>query len=129
MGKVELFCLFVACSYTSRKVTELSCHFNWVGSSMPKILWNNKSLISLESIDWFCRFFAYILLDILWSYENLLFQAGIYRHRLSDNQIVRCFKLEKLENYMRYQGDFLLTFIEATESVMLFWVMPQNTLG
>ena len=49
-----------------------------------------------------------ILLDIHWSYQNLLFWAGIVRHRVSANQIVRCFKLKKLENYMRYQVDFLL---------------------
>ena len=49
-----------------------------------------------------------ILLNIHWSYQNLLFWAGIVRHRLSANQIVRCFKLRKLKNYMRYQVDFLL---------------------
>ena len=38
----------------------------------------------------------------------MLFWAGIVWHRLSANQIVRCFKLKKLENYMRYQVDFLL---------------------
>ena len=30
-------------------------------------------------------------------------------HRLSANQIVRCFKLKKRKNYMRYQVDFLLS--------------------
>ena len=30
-----------------------------------------------------------ILLDIHWSYKNMLFQAGIVRHRLSANRIVR----------------------------------------
>ena len=34
--------------------------------------------------------------------------ACIVWHRLSANQIVRCFKLKKLKNYMRYQVDFLL---------------------
>ena len=34
--------------------------------------------------------------------------AGIFWHRLSTNQIVRCFKLKKLQSYMRYQIDFLL---------------------
>ena len=48
-----------------------------------------------------------ILLDIHWGYQNLLFWAGIVRHRLSANQIVRCFKLKKIENYMRYQLDCL----------------------
>ena len=43
-----------------------------------------------------------ILLDIHWSYQNLLFWAGIVMHRLSVKQIFRCFKLKKVENYMRY---------------------------
>ena len=34
--------------------------------------------------------------------------AGIFWHRLSTNQIVRCFKSKKLKSYMRYQVDFLL---------------------
>ena len=46
-----------------------------------------------------------ILLDIRWSYQNLLFWAGIVWYRLSANQTVRCFILK---NYMRYQVDFLV---------------------
>ena len=34
--------------------------------------------------------------------------TGIFWHRLSTNQIARCFKLEKFKSYMRYQVDFLL---------------------
>ena len=34
--------------------------------------------------------------------------AGIFWHRLSTNQIVRCFKLKKRKSNMRYQADFLL---------------------
>ena len=37
----------------------------------------------------------------------MLFWVGTVRRRLSTNQIVRCFKLKKLENSMRYQVDFL----------------------
>ena len=37
-GRVELFCLFIACSYTSTEATVLSCHFSWACSSMPKLL-------------------------------------------------------------------------------------------
>ena len=48
------------------------------------------------------------MIDIHRSYQNLLFWACIVWHRLSANQIVRCFKLKKLKNYMRYQVDFLL---------------------
>ena len=51
-----------------------------------------------------------IFLDIHWSYEHLLFWAGIIRNSRSANQIVRCFKLKELESYMRYQVDFLLSF-------------------
>ena len=58
LGKVELFCLFVACSYTFREATVFSCCFGWVCSNMPKVIWNNKSPISLERVEWFCWFFA-----------------------------------------------------------------------
>ena len=34
--------------------------------------------------------------------------AGIFWHRLSTNQIVRCFKLKKFKSYMRYHVDSLL---------------------
>ena len=36
------------------------------------------------------------------------FWLGIFRHRLSANNIVRCFELQKREKYLRYQADFLL---------------------
>ena len=49
------------------------------------------------------------VMNILWSYQNWLFWTGIVWHRLSANQIVRCFKIKKLKNYMRYQVDFLLS--------------------
>ena len=45
-----------------------------------------------------------IFLDICWNYKNMLFWIG------SACQIVRCFKLKKLENYMSYQVNFLLFF-------------------
>ena len=57
LGRVDLFCLFVACSYTSMEATVLSCFFSWVWCSMPKVLWSNKS-ISLERVVWSCWFFA-----------------------------------------------------------------------
>ena len=56
MSRLELSCLFVACSYTSMEAIVLSC--GWVWSVMPKVLWNNKSPISLEEFVWFCWFFA-----------------------------------------------------------------------
>ena len=58
--------------------------------------------------DWLNDFCLLKVLDIHWSYQNLLFWAGIVWHRLLANQIVRYFKLKNLKNYMRYQVDFLL---------------------
>ena len=43
-----------------------------------------------------------ILLDTHLSYKNVIFSAGIVRHRLLANQIVRYFKLKKLENYLSF---------------------------
>ena len=47
-----------------------------------------------------------ILLDIHLNKYAIL--VDIVRHRLTTYQIVRCFKLEKLENYLRYLVDLLL---------------------
>ena len=58
LGRVELFCSFVVCSYSSMGAIVLSCCFSWVWSSMPKVLWNNKLPISLERVKWVCCFFA-----------------------------------------------------------------------
>ena len=38
LGRVELFCLFVACSDTSMEAMVLSCCFSYVWYYMPKIL-------------------------------------------------------------------------------------------
>ena len=48
-----------------------------------------------------------ILLDIHRTYKNMQFWAGNVRHGLSAIQIARYFKPKKLENYMRFQVDFL----------------------
>ena len=69
-----------------------------------------------------------ILLDIHWSYKSMPFWAGIVRHSLSANQIVRCFKLKKLENDLKYQVDFLLP-LKLEEISCCFGLWPQNTLG
>ena len=68
-----------------------------------------------------------ILLDIHWSYKNMLFWAGIVRHSLSANQIVRCFKLKKLKKDMRYQVDFFRP-LKLEEILCYFELWPQNTL-
>ena len=57
--------------------------------------------------DWLNDICLLRVIDIHWSYQNLLFWAGIVWHRLSANQIVRCFKLKKRKNFMRYPVDFL----------------------
>ena len=57
--------------------------------------------------DWL-NIYILIVMDIYWSYKNLLFWTGIVWHRISANQVVRGFKLEKLKIYMMYQVDFLL---------------------
>ena len=81
-----------------------------------------------------CDFFDFlqvvicILLDTHWSYNNMLFWAGIVRHSLSANQIVRCFKLKKLKKDMRYQVDFLLP-LKPEEMLCYFGLWSQNTLG
>ena len=56
--RIELFCFFVACGYTSMEATVLSCRFSWVWYGMPKVLWSNKSPVSLEKVVWFYWFFA-----------------------------------------------------------------------
>ena len=58
--------------------------------------------------DWLNDIGILRVMDIYWSYQYLLFWAGIVWHGSSANQIVRCFKLKKIKNYMRYQVDFLL---------------------
>ena len=130
LGTVELFCLFVACCYTSMEATVLSCRFSWVWSDMPKVPWSNKSPISLERVMWFCWFFASSYLHLVrypLKLQNMLFWAGSVRHSLSANQIVRCFKLKKLKKDMRYQVDFLLSL--KLEEICYFEWWPQNTLG
>ena len=67
------------------EATVLSCHFIWVWSCMPKVLWNNKSSISLERVYDFAEFIhvvTCILLDSHYSYRNMLFWVCTIRHRL-----------------------------------------------
>ena len=69
-----------------------------------------------------------ILLNIHWSYKNMLFCVGIVRHRLSANQIASCFKFRKLKNYMKYHVDFLLP-LKLRKISCYFGLYPQKTLG
>ena len=113
LGRLELFCLFAACSCTSGKAKVLWCRFSWVWSDIPKVLF-----FILTSI---C-----IMLDFHWSYNYMLFWDVIVRHRLSTNQIVRCFKLRNLKNYVSYQVDFLLPL--KLRKTCYFGLSPRNTL-
>ena len=77
------------------------------GPACPKLseitnhqyLWKGLS----DFVD-FLHVVVWFLLDIRWSYKNMLFWVGIVRHRLSANQIVRCFKLKKLYEVSCYFG-------------------------
>ena len=69
-----------------------------------------------------------ILLDIHWSYKNMLFWVGIVRHSFSAIKIVRCCKLKKLKKDMRYWVYFLLPW-KLEEILCYFGLWPQNTLG
>ena len=83
--RFELFCLLVACSYTSTEGTVLSCSFSWLRPDISKVLQND------------CRM---ILLDIHCSYKSVPFVVGIFRHGHSANQIAKYVKFKMLENYM-----------------------------
>ena len=127
LWRAELCCLFVASRYLSMEASVLSCHFIWVWSCMSKVLWYNKSSISLERLSDFVGFLHVVIcifLDNHWSYKNMLFWVGIVRHRLSANHNVRCFK--KLENSMMYQVDFLLLL--KLWKICYFGLWPQKSL-
>lgn len=69
-----------------------------------------------------------ILLDINWSYKNMLLWVAIARSRLSTNQILKCFKQEKLENYMRCHVDFLL-LLELQKNHAFWGYDPKKLLA
>ena len=127
LRRVELFSLFVACSYTSAEPK--CCHVVLVGygRACPKFSEaRNHQYLSKGLCDFvdFLQVVTCILLDIHWSYKNMPFWAGIVRYSLSANQIVSCFKLKKLKKDMRYQVDFLLPLkLEEIWNIMMVWVM------
>ena len=102
------------------------------GLACPKFSETTNYQYLCKGLSDFSGFFLQILisrlLDIHWSYKNMLFRAGIVRRSLSANQIVRCFKLKKLENDLKYQVDFLLP-LKLEEISCCFGLRPQNTLG
>ena len=131
LGRVELFCLFVACMHFQRSVITQWYHVFLVGygPTYPKFseatndqyLWKGSS----DFADFF-QLLICILLNI--HYPLKLFWAGILRHSVSANQIVRCFKLTNFKNSMRYYVDFLLP-LKLKEMSYNFGLWPQNTLG
>ena len=111
---------------------KLQCYVVLVGygPACPKFSEATNQYFWKRSCDFvdFLQVVICILLDIHWSYKNMLFWAGIVRHSLSANQIVRCFKLKKLKKDMRYQVDFLLP-LKLEEILCYFGLWPQNALG
>ena len=122
-GIIFFFLHVVRKSWNLYLNNEIFVGFGQVCPGMPSTLQNNKAPISLGRVELFCLFVAYsytslevtvlsaficMLLDIHWSYKNMLFLGGILKHRFSANRIFKCFKLKKLENYKWYQVDFLL---------------------
>ena len=132
--RVELFCLFVACSLFvvylfHAHPWKLQCyHVVLVGYVLayPKFYANCQYL--WKQFSYFVNFLHVVICimwDICWSYP---FWAGIVRHRFSVNQVVRCRKLKKLSNYMKYQVDFLLP-LKLQKLSFYFGLWFQNTIG
>ena len=128
LGRVELFCLFVACSYISMCYHVILIGYGLACPKFSETTDQQYLWIGLSDFVGFLEVVIWILLDIHRSYKNMLFWAGIIRHSLSANQIVRCFKLKKLESNRRYQVDFLLP-LKLEELSCYFGLWPQNTLG
>ena len=131
-GKFELFCLFVASSWHERESYSVIMLFLFgYGPACLKFseitnrqyLWKGFS----DFVD-FLHVVICILLDIHWCYKNMLFRVDTVRHRLSGNQIVRCFKLKNLKNYMSNHVDVLLP-LKLQKRSCYFGLWTQKTLG
>ena len=104
---------------------------NLIAWACPMFSEKNKSPISLNRVEWFCWFFASMYLHLVrypLKLQKYAIFCGIVRHTLSANQIVRCFKIKKLKNDMRYQVDFLVP-LKLEKILSYFYLWPQNTLG
>ena len=121
-GRVELFVCFL---HVVTHPWKLQCFSVGYGPACPKFseITNHQYLWKeLSDFVIFLHIVICILLDIHWSYQNMLFCAAHFaRHSLSANQILRCFKLKKLENHE--VSSWFFAFIKARKNVMLFWVM------
>ena len=100
------------------------------GPAYPKFSKITNCQYPWKGLSGFVDFFhavIWILSDIHWSYKNRLFWAGIVRHRLSANQIVRyALTLKTRKSYE--VSSWVFASIEATKNI-LSWVRLQNTLG
>ena len=63
-----------------------------------------------------------ILLDIHWSYKNVLFWAALSGIASQPFRLSDVLNRKKLEHDMRYQVDYFAS-VEARKNFMLFWVM------
>ena len=111
--RAELFCLFVACSFTSMKTRVLLCLIivgYWPACLKFSEATNQQNLWkgSIDFVD-FLQLVIWILLDIHWSHKNMTFSTVIVKHKFTPNQIVKCFKLKNLTNDMRYQDHLFLS--------------------
>ena len=111
LGRVELFCLFVACSYTSWKLQCYPVVLVWYGPACPNFSEaTNHQYIWKGSCD-FVDFLQVVICIMLISIEATKIccfgqaLSGIASHsiRLSD-----VLNLKKLKKKMSYQVDFLL---------------------
>ena len=107
------------------EATVLSCRFSWVWSAMPKVLWSNKSPVSLERVVWFCWFFGSINLHLvryplkLRKYDVLGWYCQAHPLSHSDCQLFWILKTQK-----GYEvSSWFFSSIETRRNIMPFWVL------
>ena len=117
----ELFCLFVACSYTSMAATVLSC-FSRVWSCMPKVFKaTNHQYLWKGS----CDFVDFLQVVISIEATKICYFGLTYSGITS--QPIRLSDVVNVNN-SRYQVDFLLP-LKLEERLCCFGLWPQNSLG
>ena len=97
---------------------------------MPGVLQNSKVPKSLERVEWFgwlfaCSYQHFVRYSL--KLQNMFFLGWHCQHRLSANQTVKCFMLNKSENYVKCHVGFLLPL--KLQNICYFGLWPQNTLG